>query len=28
MWRYLLYGAGGGLIGLGLGYINYQPGST
>jgi hypothetical protein len=27
-WRYGLYGVGGTLAGLGLGWINYRPGST
>jgi len=27
-WKYGLYGVGGALAGGGLGWANYQPGST
>jgi len=27
-WKYGLYGAGGTLAGVGLGWANYRPGST
>jgi hypothetical protein len=27
-WKYGLYGIGGTLAGIGLGWINYRPGST
>lgn len=27
-WRYGLYGVGGTLLGVGLGWVNYRPGST
>lgn len=27
-WRYGVFGSGGTLAGLGLGWLNYRPGST